>query len=244
MGPTMSTGWEQFPAHRSIDQQKRDAKRQLARLAEKNPDVSPIVVTGRKIATTWWGTAWCKNLERYADFYNRIGRGRSYVRCGFVFDMQVEEGVITALVGGSSTYKIIIKIDTLNERKWNAIVRACAKRIDSISALVEGKFPEELAEMLTQKGEGLFPSPREIHMRCSCPDQAYLCKHIAATLYGIGAKLDHDPLLFFTLRGIDPSELIKKSIEEKTQAMLANAYTTSPRVIDDSCVERIFGVTL
>jgi uncharacterized Zn finger protein len=232
-----------FPAYWSVAQQKQDAARQLAWLREENPDISPVVISGKTIATTWWGKAWCENLKRYADFHNRIGRGSSYVRHGFVYDLQIEEGAVSALVGGSYVYRIDIEIDVLSQKKWNSIVKACARRIESVSALAEGEFPEELSHMLARKGEGLFPSSQEIHMRCSCPDRAYLCKHIAATLYGVGAKLDHDPLLFFKLRGIDPTELIKKSIEDKMKTMLANSHLISSRAIDEENTERIFGIS-
>jgi uncharacterized Zn finger protein len=93
-----------------------------------------------------------------------------------------------------------------------------------------------------KQGDGLFPSPREIHMDCSCPDWATMCKHVAAALYAVGAKLDTDPLLFFSLRGIDPSELIRKSVDEKMKSLLANAGKKSERVIASKDIERIFGV--
>ena len=204
--------------------------------------MEPIFIEGRKISKTWCGVSWCKNLERYADYENRIGRGRSYVKNGFVLDLKIAEGRVTALVSGSGIYEAVIKIDKLNVKKWKNIAAACAKRIDSIAALAEGKFPEELAEIFMRQGEGLFPTPKEIHMNCSCPDSARMCKHVAAALYAVGAKLDADPLLFFTLRGIDPGELIKKSVDEKMKSLLSNAGKKSVRVIADADVGRIFGI--
>ena len=226
----------------TVAEQRRSAEKQLAKLRKKDPEIQPVAIEGNKIAKTWWGMAWCKNLERYADFDNRIGRGRSYVRNGLVLDLRITDGTITALVSGSSVYSATIKIDKLSERKWKSIAEQCAKRIDSIAALIEGKFPEEFGDIFMKQGEGLFPSPKEIHMDCSCPDCATMCKHVAAALYGVGAKLDLDPLLFFTLRGIDPTELIKKSVDEKMKSLLANAKKKSKRVIADKDVGRIFGV--
>jgi uncharacterized Zn finger protein len=137
---------------------------------------------------------------------------------------------------------VTIKIDKLPEKKWKMISEKCSKRIDSLAALTEGKFPEEFGEIFMSQDAGLFPSPREIHMDCDCPDWATMCKHIAATLYAVGARLDTDPLLFFSLRGIDPSELIKKSVDEKMKSLLANAEKKTGRVITDQDAKRIFGV--
>ena len=225
-----------------IAAQRNSAEKILAKLRKKDPNIQPLIIEGNKIANTWWGIAWCKNLERYADFENRIGRGRSYVKNGFVVDLRISEGIISAQVSGTSLYTVTIKIDKLPEKKWNKIIELCAKRIDSIAILVDGQFPEEFQETFMKQEDGLFPSPREIHMNCSCPDWATMCKHVAAVLYGVGAKLDTDPLLFFTLRGIDPTDLIKKSIDEKMKSLLTNSDKKSTRVIDEKDVERIFGI--
>ena len=226
----------------SVAAQRRQAKTRLDKLRKKEPGVQPVVIEGTKIAKTWWGVSWCKNLERYADYANRIGRGRSYVRNGLVLDLRITEGEVSAQISGSSIYTVTIKIDKLPQSKWKKIAEQCAHHIDSMAALLEGKFPEEFQEIFLKQGDGLFPSPQEIHLDCSCPDWASMCKHVAAALYGVGAKLDNDPLLFFTLRGIDPAGLIKKSVDEKMKSLLANARKKSKRVIAEKDVGRIFGV--
>jgi uncharacterized Zn finger protein len=233
-----------FKPYKPVAEKKADAQKKLAKLKKKNPDVSPIVIEGKKIAVTWWGAAWNKNLESYADYANRIGRGRSYVKNGMVLDLQIEPGVINAVVSGSrkTPYDVRIMIDKLSEKKWKAIVNQCSRRIAGISDLVEGKFPEDLAQIFLKQESGLFPSPREIHLDCSCPDWADMCKHVAAALYGVGARLDHDPMLFFTLRSIDFSELLKKSVDEKIDSMLKNAGKKSNRTIDDADITDLFGL--
>jgi uncharacterized Zn finger protein len=234
-------GWGyDFYKKPTVASQIQSAEKQLAKLRKTDPGIQPISISGYKIAKTWWGVAWCNNLERYADYSNRIGRGRSYVRNGFVLDLRIAEGTVTALVSGTSVYKITVMIDKLPDKKWKKIADQCAKRIDSVAALAEGKFPEELGDIFMKSEDGLFPSPKEIHMSCSCPDWATMCKHVAAVLYGVGAKLDADPLLFFTLRGIDPSELIKKSVDEKLRSLLSNAKKRSKRTISEKDAERIF----
>ncbi|MDR1765042.1 MAG: hypothetical protein LBR77_02905 [Lachnospiraceae bacterium] len=233
-------GYYQKPSAATIA--KRIAKKRK-QLEKTLGELQPITIEGRKLATTWWGKSWDENLERYADYENRIGRGRTYCRNGSILHLQISEGAVYALVAGTSLYEVHIRIDPLSDAKWKGICSACAKRVDSIAALVEGRFPKELADIFMKQGDGLFPTPKEIHMACDCPDWAGMCKHIAAALYGVGSRLDQDPLLFFTLRGVEPGELIKKSVEEKMQSLLAHANQTSDRIIDDPAqVEQIFGV--
>jgi uncharacterized Zn finger protein len=233
-----------YKPYKPVAEKKAEAQKKLAKLAKKNPDISPIVIEGRKIAVTWWGKAWNKNLESYADYANRIGRGRSYVVNGMVLDLQIGPGVVNAMVSGSrkTPYDVLIRIDKLPEHRWKTIVEQCSRRIAGISDLVEGKFPEDLAQIFLKQESGLFPSPREIHLGCSCPDWAEMCKHVAAALYGVGARLDSDPMLFFTLRSIDFSELLKKSVDEKIGSMLKNAGRKSDRTIDDTDIAKLFGL--
>ncbi|MDD2510270.1 MAG: SWIM zinc finger family protein [Syntrophomonas sp.] len=233
-------GYEYVP----VAYKKEMAKMQLEKLKKKNPDLAPVVIAGSKLATTWWGKAWNKNLESYADYSNRIGRGRSYVRNGAVLDLQIEIGLVTALVQGSvkKPYQIKIEIAPLANEKWEYILKVCNHKIDNLAELIEGTFPKELEELFTLKGAGLFPSAKEIQFSCSCPDWAGMCKHVAAVLYGIGARFDQDPTLFFKLRDIDFEVLLKKTIEQKMQSLLANSGRTSPRVIDDQDVFELFGV--
>lgn len=237
-------GYGGFPPYVSVAEKKQKAQRSLKKLQKQNPNIRPVIIESAKIANSWWGISWCKNLERYADYLNRISRGKSYAKVGYIFDLQIEPGKITAIVGGSRSkpYNIEIKIDQLADEKWHSISERCSRQIDSITDLIAGKFPKELAGIFTEKGSGLFPSPKEIHFDCDCPDWADMCKHIASVLYGIGNRLDDDPLLFFAMRGLDMEALIKKSIEEKTKSMLANASVTSSRVMEDVDIEDLFGL--
>jgi uncharacterized Zn finger protein len=240
----MNMGWHNFQPYVSIGEKKAKAREQLEKLRKKSPNISPVIIEGVKIATTWWGIAWNKNLEGYAQLANRIGRGSAYVKNGFVFDLQINEGEINALVYGSELYKVKIRIDKLSRKKWSQIQEKCSSRIAGISALADGNFPKEFSDFFMRQGDGLFPSPEEIKMDCSCPDgfPCWMCKHVAAALYGVGARLDKEPLLFFKLRGIDPSELIKKSVNEKMKSLMQNAKRKSKRAISDKQALRIFGV--
>jgi len=223
---------------------KLDIKKQIEKMTSKNPYISPVILKGNKIATTWWGIAWNNNLERYADYSNRIARGRSYVRSGAVLDLKIDTGTVTALVQGSrkTPYKVAITIAALDKKRWDGIVQASSNKIENIEALASGKFPAEMAELFTGLGSGLFPSPKEISFSCSCPDWADMCKHVAAVLYGIGARFDEDPILLFKLRDIDFAILLKKSVDQKMQSLLKNADKKSSRVMEDVDTMKLFGV--
>jgi len=234
--------WFNYGEYVPIAKKREKAEKQLEKLREKNNEINPIIIEGRKIVKTWWGMAWCENLESYADFSNRIGRGQSYVRNGFVLDLKIDEGIVVAKVMGSSMYTATINIDILSKANKDNITQAVGRRIDSVADLVEGKFPEDFRELFLTQKKGLFPSPKEIHMDCSCPDWATMCKHVAAVLYGVGARLDEDPLLFFKLRGLDVSTFIKASIEEKLSHMMKNAGRTSERILEDADLNELFGV--
>lgn len=228
----------------TAEDKKKKFQKSLDKLRKTNPDISPIIISGNLIASKWWGRAWNKNLENYADFRNRISRGKSYVKNGAVLDLQITEGRIEALVQGSGSkpYNVTISIDKLDKKKWQRVIEICNQKIDTMETLLLGNFPKELDEMFSNSTNGMFPNPKEIHFKCSCPDSARMCKHVAAVLYGIGARLDEDPILFFKLRCIDFQELLKKSIEDKMESMLKNADKKSRRVIEDSEVFDLFGV--
>jgi uncharacterized Zn finger protein len=198
---------------------------------------NPINLSGKKIATTFWGIAWCDNLESYSDFENRMPRGRTYIRNGSVVHLEIDKGVVRSFVAGSDTYEIEVKIDPLKPDAWKRLKQLCAGEIASVVELLQGKLSKNVLAIVTDKKDGLFPSPKEIHLACSCPDWAVLCKHVAATLYGVGALLDQKPELFFKLRGVDHLELIEASVAIPTGK--ADSAT-----LDATSLEGIFGIEL
>ena len=220
-----------------------DPEKQIAKLRKKNPGIQPVVIEG-KLARSWWAQSWNWNLEGYADYSNRIGRGRSYVKGGYVLDLSISPGEVRSLVQGTKAkpYEVVIMIEPLKEKKWGEIVSRCSRKIGNLEDLVSGRFPQELMELFTSRGDGLFPSPKEIKFSCSCPDWASMCKHVAATLYGIGARFDSDPTLFFLLRDIDFAHLLKKSVDEKMKSLLKNAGNVTSRVMSDVDTLELFGV--
>ncbi len=232
----MSWGYY-YPEYVSVAQKKANAQKKLVKLRKdkKYRDIEPIVIEGQSIAKTWWGKAWCSNLEKYSDYENRIGRGRSYVRHGFVFDLKIFSGKVTSLVQGSESmpYRCDIKFELLNSKNWDSIKDLTGSRFDSIEELLHGRFPKSLQEVFSDKGKGIFPASKEICFDCSCPDSANMCKHIAATLYAVGARFDNKPELLFTLRGVDLNELIGSTINSHKESVLSKAANAkSSRIIN------------
>ena len=206
-------GWNyEFAPYVSVAQRRREAQRELEKLRKKGLVVLPIEIDGRIIAKTFWGKAWCENLESYSDFENRLPRGRTYVRNGSVVHLEIHAGRISARVSGSELYSVEITIASLPDPHWKCVKSQCAGQIGSLVELLQGRLSKNVMDVVTQRGGGLFPKPAEIKMKCSCPDWAGMCKHVAAVMYGVGARLDDKPELLFLLRKVDHLELIAGAV--------------------------------
>ncbi len=195
----------------SVAERRRKAEREMQKLRKKGHLVAPVVLKGRTITRTFWGKAWCDNLERYSDYSNRLPRGRTYVRNGSVVDLQIAPGQVHAIVSGSDIYRVAVKVSAVPKARWTSICADCAGAIDSLVELLQGRFSKGVMERICQQQTGLFPAPAEIEFSCSCPDWASMCKHVAAVFYGIGARLDEQPELLFKLRKVDEQDLIAKA---------------------------------
>ena len=197
-----------------VAERRARAERELAKQAKRTGETpSPVRIEGKAIVTTFWGKAWCENLERYSDFANRLPRGRTYVRNGSVLDLRIEPGAVRARVAGQSLYTIDIQVRRLAAARWRSLKRECTGKIGSLVGLLRGQLSADVLALLARPRTGLFPEPADLSMDCSCPDWAGMCKHIAASLYGVGARLDAQPELFFALREVDQAELISAAAE-------------------------------
>ena len=175
-----------FPPHVTVARSKSEARR-LARLRKAGRPVAPVVIEGRRIAKTFWGTSWCDNLERYGDFANRLPRGRSYVRNGAVVDLQVTRGLVTAQVSGSTCMTCAWPSRRCRFPGGSPSVSTCLEPLTQSIELLQGRLSDHVMSRLST---GLFPSPGEIRFDCTCPDGAFMCKHVAAALSGVGARLE------------------------------------------------------
>src|SRR5712692_1228353 len=123
--------YERWKPYVPVAKRRAQAAREAAKRTKKGQTVSPVVIDGRTIARTFWGKAWCQNLERYSDYSNRLPRGRTYLRNGSVIDLKIGPGEVTAQVMGSSLYRITISIREVAVAHWQAIARDCARSIDT-----------------------------------------------------------------------------------------------------------------
>jgi uncharacterized Zn finger protein len=232
--------WYEWRPYVPVAVRRQNATHEIVRFRKKGQPIAPVVIQGRTIARTFWGKAWCDNLELYSDFASRLPRGRTYVRNGSVMDLQLGAGTVKALVCGSELYRVSVAIAPLSKPLWRAVVRECAGKIGSLVELLQGKFSRAVMERLIRRETGLFPSAREIAFECSCPDWATMCKHVAAALYGVGARLDAEPELFFRLRRVDQLDLLTAA---RSGATLAAQGGTRKRLAETSLAE-VFGIEL
>ncbi len=240
----MSKYWNvEYYEQPNATQLRKNAAESVKKEKKRGNVLEPVTVKGRDIVKNWWGKSWCSNLEQYADYESRIDRGKRYVRNGSVIDLKIHKGKISARVQGSrkTPYKIEIRISPLSEEKCQHIIHKCSRKIENMEELLNGNFPLEMQELFQGK-DGLFPTPKEIGFTCSCPDWALMCKHVAAALYGVGVRLDENPLLFFELRGIDVERFIDVTIASRVETMLANEGKQSSRIIEDEDITDLFGV--
>ena len=239
--------WGAFPPYVSVAERREVAARYVAARRPRDRALAPVAPSGRgrALARTFWGRAWCDNLAAYAALVNRLQRGRSYLRNGLVIHLGIEAGAVTALVSGSEVYQVDVRIEAMARPRWRALVTACAGKIDSVVELLAGRFDQGVMDQVCRQGTGLFPAPAEIRYRCTCPDGArgsWLCKHVAATLYGVGVRLDDDPEMLFRLREVAHTELLAGAAAGLTRP--ASPSRRGRRVIAEDRLAAVFGIEL
>src|SRR5216684_6002110 len=236
-------GWDYYPPYLSVAEKKARGALALAKLLKKSKRAAePVALAHRKrqLTSTFWGKAWADNLARYADFANRLPRGRTYLRNGSVLDLGIAGGRVEAYVAGSELYRVTIGIAPMAKTRWRRVVTRCTGRIGSLVGLLRGELSDEVLTALTDAKDGLFPEPREMALDCSCPDSAYVCKHVAAVLYGVGIRLDARPELFFVLRQVNQAELLSSAA---AAAVSLDRPAAGKRIADDR-LSAVFGIEL
>lgn len=221
----------------SVAERRRKAAQKTEKLKKKGEVILPIEISGRTIAHTFWGKAWCAQMESFSDYDNRLPRGRTYVRNGSVCHLEIGEGKINALVSGSSMYKVAVSVKSLDSKKWMNIKGKCSGQIGSLLDLLSGKLSNGVMEVVCSNQDGLFPLEEDLQLSCSCPDWATMCKHVAAVLYGVGSRLDNDPGQLFKLRGVNFTELI-----DVNQAVLnaTSGKQSRRKRLDDGALSEVF----
>lgn len=225
-----------------VARRRSDALKKMDQLRKQGRNIQPVEIEGRTIARTFWGNAWCDHMESLGDYANRLPRGRTYVRNGSVCHLAIEKGRIDAMVSGSEIYTIRAEIDTLPEPQWKRLLQRCTGQVGSLLELLQGKLSAEVMRIVTDSEDGLFPLSRNIRFKCSCPDWASLCKHVAAVLYGAGARLDQRPELLFLLRGVNHEDLVMTSQDEHTLALTNRGGRR--RTVANGDLANVFGIDL
>lgn len=232
-----------YPEYVPVAERRRKALKKVETLCAKGEAVQPIApFKARGIASSFWGKAWCRHLESFSDYENRLPRGRTYIRNGSVCHLAIETATAHALVSGSELYELSIHIEPLAPEKWTAIKARCRGKIGSLIELLQGKISDEIMSVVTDRTDGLFPLPGEIRFNCNCPDWADMCKHIAAAMYGIGVRLDTAPELLFKLRGVNHEELI--AVESTISDLTASSRRSRRRTLESNSLENVFGIEL
>ena len=234
--------WYSWRPYVSVAVRRARALKKMEKLRKKGLDIQPVEINGRKIARTFWGEAWCDHLESFSDYENRLPRGRTYVRNGSVCHLEIAKGAVNAMVSGSELYKVDVTVGKLPRNKWANIKGRCAGQIGSLLELLQGRLSENVMTVVTDRKNGLFPLSKEISFNCSCPDWAVMCKHVAAALYGVGARLDEKPELLFLLRGVDQEDLI--SAQAGAVADVTTWTKGGRRRIADDAISDVFGIEI
>jgi uncharacterized Zn finger protein len=211
-------------SYEDVREQKERLQREIAKRKKRGEKFEVLAAPAgqKKLCATFWGQAWCRNLESYQQYESRLPRGRSYLRQGNVYNLEIEAGQLSAVVAGSELYDTSIHIQPLPKKQWQQIVKAGAGQVGSMLDLLAGKLGDGLMRLLTDPQDGLFPKPKEIRFDCSCLDHADMCKHVSAVLYGVGVLLDTRPELLFTLRGVDQAELLSNASNAAITDLSAN----------------------
>ena len=225
----------------SVAARRAKAEKAATKAIKGGAKFSPIAAARGAIAKTFWGKAWCDNLEHYSDYANRLPRGRTYTRNGSVIDLQIVGGDVQAKVMGSSLYTVSVTVAAVAVQRWKTIGVDCAGSIDSMVELLQGKLTKSVMERICHPKTGLFPAPQDIRFTCSCPDSASMCKHIAAVLYGVGARLDQQPEMLFKLRQVDAKDLVAQA---GTGLPAGKRGAASKKVLDAAELADVFGLEM
>lgn len=247
-GGDFGGGWGQYV---SAAEKKKRAEAQRRQLAARTKDraLAPVEFDARvrPMASSVWGRAWCANLESYAELANRLERGRAYARSGAILDLAVEPGVARAWISGSELYRVEVRCKPVAAKDWAAMRKALTGQIDSLLSLFGGELAAPVMNTVSRREGGLFPSPAELAFACTCPDQSragWMCKHVAATLYGLGRRLDAAPQLLFTLRQTNPQELVATTAAALAKPPATSAKGDYPRLDEAADLSALFGIEL
>ena len=203
---------------------------------------TPVVIEGSKIVTSFWGKAWCSNLERYSDYASRLPRGRSYVRSGQVVDLQITAGKVVALVSGTELYETTIAIAPVKSPQWKAICRDCAGSIDSVVELLQGRLAQGVMDRVCRERgwpASFAPARDQAVMQLPGLGTHVQARRGRAVRRRRPARPATGPARS-VLRGVNQNELIA----DAGQGLTVGSATASAKVLQDSDMAALFGLEM
>lgn len=189
---------------------------------------------------TWWGKAWVRALEQGAALDpNRLPRGRTYARQDRVTSLSLEPGLIAASVRGSRrlNYRTHLAVVTYDDQQWETVIATIAAHAGHMAAVLDGEVDPGIVDDVRQAGVELLPRRGDLRPRCSCPDDAKTCKHVAAVAYLVAEVLDDDPFMLFALRGRPRDVLLDQLRRHRREANPDRGSSLDPMAELDRALE-------
>ena len=158
----------------------------------------------------WWSQRWLELLDSYR-FKKRLERGRIYARQGNILSIEFQGAKVIAKVQGSEAqpYTVSLYLDSFTDEEWGYVLETMSQRAIIPAKLLAGEMPQNIEEVFTANGLSLFPfTLSDVRSKCTCPDKANPCKHIAAIYYQLGDRFSEDPFVLFQLRGRSKEKII------------------------------------
>lgn len=195
----------------------------------------------------WWSQRWLDLLDSYR-FKKRLERGRNYARQGNVLSIEFKGAKVLARVQGSDPepYKVSLSLDPFSEEQWGYVIETMSQKSIFAAKLLAGEMPQNMEDVFTSNGLSLFPfTLSDVHSKCSCPDKANPCKHVAAIYYQLGDRFSEDPFVLFQLRGRTKEQIISDLRQLRNNVNTLHATSLDePSQVQESTPEKQFSVRM
>lgn len=185
---------------------------------------------------TAWGQRFLQALEQGLE-PKRLARGRQYSASHRVPDWAWTGGHLrfsgknrgTAYYGMNEPIRFEghIEISPLPGCLWQAVIPELGNQAGFIARLLLNEIPDSLESHLQARGHSLIPGRygEDLQATCSCPETESPCRHVAAVLVALAARIDQTPLLLFELRGLNRATLAARLEDTVLGGIVATALS-------------------
>ncbi len=220
-------------------QKRRTYARDIAAQLERQGEIlTPAVAHGKNIANQFWGRAWCHAIDEWQDCAYRLPGGRSLLKNGGVIDLKISRNSVIARVAADQVYDVQLHYRDADPYSVAELRSQCAGKLTGLLDFIQGKLSEEVMQYICNPVYGLFPEYGDFKISCTCLDDAVLCRHAAAALYAVATRLDDEPELFFTLRGIDAKDFFE------AEDILTQTGSNSAEGLSADELSKTFGIDI